>query len=131
MRRDIVGRVTALVCAALMVAAFALLWDERSDLDSVGAQAQPTTVPGPIIQLPPPVPGLDYTPDQPGQATIPETAATTGTPFPADPSVGAAPASGGTVSATLSGSDIAVSSVGGSNERDVPNKRRGDRDRRR
>lgn len=131
MGRDIVGRITAWACVALMLAAFALLLDENSDLASVNAQAQPTAIPGANIQLPPPVPGLDYTPLQPGQATIPDAATTTGTPAPAAPGTTTAPAAGGSVTATLSGSDIAVSSVGGSYERDVPRNRREDRDRRR
>jgi hypothetical protein len=131
MRRDIIGRITALACAALMLAAFALLLDERSTLDSVNAQAQPTSVAGPIILLPPPVPGLDYTPSQPNQATIPEAATATGTPVPSDPGAAAAPATGDTVTASLGGSDIAVSSVGGSYERDVPKDRRDDRKPRR
>lgn len=131
MGRDIVGRITAWACVALMLAAFALLLDENSDLASVNAQAQPTAIPGANIQLPPPVPGLDYTPLQPGQATIPDAATTTGTPAPAAPGTTTAPASGDSVTATLSGSDIAVSSVGGSYERDVPRNRREDRDRRR
>lgn len=131
MARDIVGRITALVCAALILAAFALLLDERSDLDTARAQAQPTVIASSIIQLPPPIPGLDYSPAQPDQATIPEVVSTTGTPVPAEPGAAAAPASGDSVSATLSGSDIAVSSVGGSYERDAPNKRRDDKDRRR
>lgn len=131
MGRDIVGRITAWACVALMLAAFALLLDENSDLASVNAQAQPTAIPGANIQLPPPVPGLDYTPLQPGQATIPDAATTTGTPAPAAPGTTTAPASGDSVTATLSGSDIAVSSVGGSYERDVPRNRREDRERRR
>lgn len=131
MAKDIVGRITAWACVALMLAAFALLLDENSDLASVNAQAQPTTVPGSIIQLPPPVPGLDYTPPQPGQATIPDAATPTGAPAPAAPGTTTAPASGDSVTATLSGSDIAVSSVGGSYERDVPRNRREDRERRR
>ncbi len=131
MGRDIVGRITAWACVALMLAAFALLLDENSDLASVNAQAQPTAIPGANIQLPPPVPGLDYTPLQPGQATIPDAATTTGTPAPAAPGTTTAPAAGGSVTATLSGSDIAVSSVGGSYERDVPRNRREDRERRR
>jgi hypothetical protein len=130
MGRNIVGRITALTCAALMLAALALFLDEKNELESVTAQAQPTAVPGTIVQLPPPVPGLDYTPSQPGQTTIPA-AATTGTPVAAEPGTAAAPASGESVTASLGGSDIAVSSVGGSYERDVPNKRRGDRERRR
>ncbi len=113
-----------------MAAAIALFAAERIDTDSAKAQAQPTTVAGSIIQIPPPVPGLDYTPSQPDEATIPE-ATTTGTPLPTDPGATAAPATGDSVTASLGGSDIAVSSVGGSYERDVPNKRRGDRDRRR
>ena len=131
MARDIVGRITAGACVALMLAAFALLLSENNDLASVNAQAQPTAIPGSITQLPPPVPGLDYTPPRIGQPTIPEAEATTGTPVPADPSTTAAPASGDSVTATLSGSDIAVSSVGGSYERDAPNKRRGDKNPRR
>lgn len=133
MGRDIVGRITAWACVAVMLAAFALLLDENSDLASVNAQAQPTAIPGANIQLPPPVPGLDYTPLQPGQATIPDAATSTGTPAPAAPAAPGtttAPSAGGSVTATLSGSDIAVSSVGGSYERDVPKNRR-DRDRRR
>ncbi|MCD6033504.1 MAG: hypothetical protein K0S78_5690 [Thermomicrobiales bacterium] len=130
MGREFVGRITALTCVALMLAALALFLDEKNDLESATAQAQPTAVPGTIVQLPPPVPGLDYTPPQPGQTTIPA-AATTGTPVAADPGTAAAPASGESVTASLGGSDIAVSSVGGSYERDVPNKRRGDRKPRR
>ena len=130
MGRDIFGRVAALAGALLLVAAIALFVAERTDTDSARAQAQPTSVAGTIVQLPPPVPGLDYSPPQPGQATIPE-AATTGTPVAADSGTAAAPASGESVTASLGGSDIAVSSVGGSYERDGPNKRRGDRERRR
>ena len=129
MASDVRGRVTVLVCAAIMMAAMALFVDERNDLDSVNAQAQPTYVPGVNIQLPPAVPGIDYAPPVPNQATIPE-AATTGTPVAAEPGTATAPTSGDTVSASLGGSDIAVSSVGGSYERDVPN-RRGDRKPRR
>jgi hypothetical protein len=131
MERDVFGRVTALACAALVVAAIALFVKGRTETDTAGAQAQPTTVAGSLVQLPPPVPSLDYTPPQPGQATITEAATTTGTPVASDPGTIAAPASGDSVTASLGGSDIAVSSVGGSYERDVPNKRRGDRERRR
>jgi hypothetical protein len=127
MTRDIIGRFTALACAALVMAASALFLDEQTELDSARAQAQPTIVASSTLQLPPPVPGLDYTPLDPGQATVPETAATTGTPV-AEP---AAPTAGDSVTASLGGSDIAVSSVGGSYERDAPNKRRGDKERRR
>ena len=131
MLHDTRARITALACAAVVLAATALFFDERADLESVSAQAQPTSIAGSVMQLPPPVPGLDYTPSLPGQATIPDIAATSGTPTPADPGSTAAPASGESVSASLSGSDIAVSSVGGSYERDSPNKRRGDNNRRR
>ena len=131
MTPDIIRRITALACAALMLAALAFFLDERSDLESANAQAQPTANAGSIVQLPPPVPGLDYTPPQPGQATIPDTASTIGTPVPADPGTAAAPASGDSVTASLGGSDIAVSSVGGSYERDVPKDRRDGRKPRR
>ena len=123
------GRVAALVIAFLVVAAVAGLVGERAEPESASAQAQPTVIAS-IIQLPPLVPGLDYTPPEPGQATVHDIVATTGTPVAADPGTVAAPASGDSVTASLGGSDIAVSSVGGSYERDGPN-RRGDRKPRR
>ncbi len=134
MGMGLIGRLAALAIAVLVVAAVAFV-DGRVQMDGVSAQAQPT-VAGSLIQLPPPVPGLDYTPPDPSQATIPEAATTTGTPVaPASASdTGAgtvAPAIDGSVTASLGGSDISVSSVGGSYERDAPNKRREDRERRR
>jgi hypothetical protein len=124
---SIAHRVAALACVSLMLAAIALPLEDLFGLDSARAQAQPTPGPGSIILLPPPVPGLDYSPPETDQASIPEVAATTGTPVPV---AGDAPASGESITATLGGSDIAVSSVGGSYERDVPKNRRGGRDSR-
>ena len=91
------------------------------------AQTEPiTTVNG--IQLPPPVPGVDYTPVEietagpdeglvvPATPTAPlltsDSSAVSGTAGPA-----------GTLTTSLRGSDVAMSSVGGSYEVDAPKKR--------
>ena len=91
------------------------------------AQSEPvTTVNG--IQLPPRVPGLDYTIGDVGDPGPIEGLMIPGTPtapvLPGDTSPGLdVPATDGGVTTNLGGSDVAVSSVGGSYEVDAPKKR--------
>ncbi len=108
---------------AVVVVAAAVVVASPQPTD-VGAQAQPT-IPSSIIQLPPPVPGLDYTPQGSGHASLTVPVVTGGTPVADQSSPDAlAPATGNSVTASLGGSDISVSSVGGSYEVDGPKKRR-------
>ncbi|MGH2613853.1 MAG: hypothetical protein ACRDJC_01320 [Thermomicrobiales bacterium] len=101
--------------------------------DIANAQDQSSAT-GHAIQTPPPVPGIEYTTD--GTGTVPSAApALTGATPAAPVDSGAttapgAPVEGGTITASLGGSDIAVSSVGGSYEVDGPRRRakRGHRD---
>ena len=92
------------------------------------AQSEPvTTVNG--IQLPPPVPGSDYTTVETGEIGPEEGRLIAGTPtapvLPGDSSSGieVLPDTSGAVTTSLVGSDVAVSSVGGSYEVDSPKKR--------
>jgi len=91
------------------------------------AQSEPvTTVNG--IQLPPRVPGLDYTigdVGDPGPIEDLEVPGTPGAPvLPGDTSPGLdVPVTDGAVGTNLGGSDVTVSSVGGSYEVDAPKKR--------
>ena len=93
----------------------------------VDAQSEPvTTVNG--IHLPPPVPGLDYTTIDTEDADLVEGLVIPGTPtvpiLPGDtPTSPDAPDTGGALTTSLGGSDVAVSSVGGSYEVDAPKKR--------
>jgi hypothetical protein len=90
--------------------------------------------PGGAIQTPPSLPGLDDTIGAPGASSSTAPALTAATPAPpvdtATTMTPGAPVQGGTVTASLGGSDVAVSSVGGSNEVDAPKRRakRGNRD---
>lgn len=129
MKRAFAGRlVSFLVIAAFLVAALAgasVLGPAMTDI--ARAQSEPiTTVNG--VQLPPPVPGLDYDPVEAREKGVVEGAVTPATPtapvYPADAStVIDAPDNGGALTTSLGGSDIAVSSVGGSYEVDSPKKR--------
>lgn len=122
------GPISLLVIAAFLMSALAgasVLGLAVTDI--ARAQSEPvTTVNG--IQLPPPVPGLDYDPVEAREKGIVEGAVTPATPaapvYPADTStVIDAPDNGGALTTSLGGSDIAVSSVGGSYEVDGPKKR--------
>lgn len=123
------SRALAVTIAALVVTAAALVVAHSDAVPVVSAQRQPTATIN-AIQIPPPVPGIDY--PSIGSADVPVTApVVAATPSaPADPALAtgeiAAPESGGSLTATLGGSDVAVSSVGGSYERDGA-KRRGNR----
>ena len=91
------------------------------------AQSEPiTTVNG--IQLPPRVPGLDYTTVDTGDADLIEGLVIPGTPtapiLAGDTTTGLdAPDASGALTTSLGGSDVTVSSVGGSYEVDAPKKR--------
>ena len=120
--RPLAGLGIALLIVAALAAASIL---SPSVLNIARAQS---TDPVPGILLPPPVPGLDYTPVDAGKAGPAEGAVIPATPtapvFPADAStVFDAPDNGGSLTTSLGGSDIAVSSVGGSYEVDRPKKR--------
>ena len=122
------SRVLVLTVAVFLVTVLAAA-DVLSPMATGVARAQTepiTTVNG--IQLPPPVPGLDYTPveiETAGQAE--------GLVVPATPTAplltsdtSAVPDTAGpaeTLTTSLGGSDVAVSSVGGSYEVDAPKKR--------
>lgn len=87
------------------------------------AQAKPTVSP---IQVPPAVPGIDYT----TAATLPENVAAeapiAATPVPVPSGEAAAalpPSSGGGYSTSLGGSDVAVASEGESHQVDRPGSR--------
>jgi hypothetical protein len=92
----------------------------------VSAQSEPAATMF-VIQTPPPVPGLAYPDedrkrkDSAGAALIP------GTPVPPQSpdsaSLEGVAEEGGTVSASLGGSDVAVTSEGGSYEVDAPKRR--------
>ena len=129
MRRVIASRpVSFLVIAAFLVAALAganVLGPVMTD--SARAQSEPITTVN-RVQLPPPVPGVDYDPVQIRENESTEGAVTPATPaapvYPADAStVVDAADNGGSLTTSLGGSDIAVSSVGGSYEVDSPKKR--------
>ncbi len=100
--------------------------------DARAQQPDPDPGTGFAIQTPPPVPGIDYSTAgviEPGPAPPPVLEGM-GTPVPpALPDdaakVAGDPAEGGSMTASMGGSDIAVSSTGGSYERDSP--RRGKR----
>ncbi|MBW3631498.1 MAG: hypothetical protein KY456_00580 [Chloroflexi bacterium] len=91
------------------------------------AQSEPvTTVTG--IQLPPQVPGLDYTTVDTGDADLIEGLVIPDTPIapilPGDTTTGLdVPDTSGALTTSLGGSDVTVSSVGGSYEVDAPKKR--------
>jgi hypothetical protein len=121
----------ALVAALALVIAFvttALVPTVIPDARAQQREPEPGT--GFAIQTPPPVPGIDYS-----TAGVIETAPAPalegiGTPVPPALPEDAAkvagdPAEGGSMTASMGGSDIAVSSTGGSYERDSP--RRGKR----
>lgn len=134
MARACLNRFVVLAGAVLIVATLGVMATNPVGFSGVSAQAQPT-VASPIIQLPPPVPGLGYTTDDSGGVPSADSNLIPGTPVvpinPADATaVIAAPDNGGSLTATLGGSDIAVSSVGGSYEVDSP-RRRGHRSPRR
>ena len=129
MRRLNTGRSGAiLVFSALLVGALAGV--DALGLRATGvARAQTesvTTVNG--IQLPPPVPGLDYTTADIEEVDSTEdlviSATQTAPLLPEEsPAVLDAPEDGGTLTTSLGGSDVTVSSVGGSYEVDGAKKR--------
>ena len=120
--------VIVLVVVVFFVAAFAGSGVFNPSATFVAdAQSEPvTTVNG--IQLPPRVPGLDYTiidTGEPGPVeglVIPATPTVPVLPGDTSPSPDT-PDTGGALTTNLGGSDVAVSSVGGSYEVDGPMKR--------
>ena len=122
------GPVTVLVVVAFLVAALAGSGMFTPSATFVAdAQSEPvTTVNG--IQLPPSVPGLDYTTVDTGDGDLIEGLVIPGTPtapiLPGDTSPSLdVPDTEGAVTTSLGGSDVTVSSVGGSYEVDAPKKR--------
>jgi hypothetical protein len=117
-----------LVFSALVVGALAAVDALGPGAISV-ARAQTelvTTVNG--IQLPPPVPGLDYTTAEIEEVDPTEDLVVPATPtaplLPGEsPAVLNAPEDGGALTTSLGGSDVTVSSVGGSYEVDGAKKR--------
>lgn len=125
---------TVLTVAGLLIVALVGVVAINPALTRVArAQTEPiTTVNG--IQLPPSVPGLDYDPVDIGSHGPADDFAIPGTPVPAVSSADAstvvdAPGNSGSLTTSLGGSDIAVSSVGGSYEVDSPKKRRSNRNK--
>ena len=120
------GRVAVLVVVVFLVAALAGSGVLNPATTFIAdAQTEPVmTVNG--IQLPPPVPGLDYTPSETGDSDLIEGLVIPGTPTaPGASSSGldVLPDTSGAVTTSLGGSDVAVSSIGGSYEVDAPKKR--------
>jgi hypothetical protein len=78
------------------------------------------------IQSPPLVPGVDYSDGSDGAPVVSEAApATPAAPvLPSDASKIPAVPAGGTTTASLGGSDVAVASVGGSFQVDAPHKKK-------
>ena len=122
------GRIAVLVVAVVLVAILSgagMLNPVATDIAE--AQSDPvTTVNG--IQLPPPVPGLNYTPVEIGPAGLVDSLVTPATPTVADIPGDAwtvldPPEPDGALTTVLGGADVAVSSVGGSYEVDAPKKR--------
>ena len=135
MRRNIPSRHLAVVTVVgvLVVALLGTITLNPVATKVAQAQSEPiTTVNG--IEIPPPIPELDDIPAAVGKEGPANDALVSGTPappvFPADAStVVDAPDNGGSLTTSLGGSDIAVSSVGGSYEVDGPKKRRSHRNK--
>jgi hypothetical protein len=130
MMRHIWSRpIVIFLAAAALLAALAV-----SVLDpATGPQAQAQT--DYAIQTPPPVPGIDYSAIEAADAAPPPLLADMASPVPPQmpdnaTKVAGDPSAGGSMTASLGGSDIAVSSVGGSYERDGGGRGKRDRDRR-
>jgi hypothetical protein len=129
MGRDITLRLPTLAATFLVVTLLAVSVQDALRTRVASAQDEsPTT--GQPIPTPPLVSGIEYITDETGQDTSMAPALTAATPSaPSEPATTlspGAPVQGGVVTASLGGSDVAVSSVGGSNEVDAP-KRRGKR----
>lgn len=125
MPRTAMARSVAGAAAMALMVGAALgfgVFDQGTPAD-VLAQAKPTVSP---IQIPPAVPGIDYT----TAGTLPEAVAaeapSAATPVPVSSSDAAAappPSSGGGYSTSLGGSDVAVASEGESHQVDRPGSR--------
>lgn len=113
--------------ACLILAALAVGVLSPTSSSIAGAQPRPTATIV-AIQLPPPVPGLDYSPVDESNAPPVNPILAPATPAaPVDATLGtldvAAPDSGGSLTASLGGTDSSASSVGGSHEIDGPKRR--------
>jgi hypothetical protein len=120
-----------LASGAMILAAANFIGPDLSG-DALAQTAPVATHP---IQIPPPVPGVDYSAVEAGEtgpAAVLPAPATPVPPGAAADATGAplAPEAGGSLTASLGGSDVAVESVGGSYEVDAPGRRgkRGNRD---
>jgi hypothetical protein len=125
--------IVVLFVAAVLL--FALATSAVDPIASLDAQAQtdPSTIRA--IQTPPPVPGIDYSAAEPAESAPAPILADMASPVPpAMPAnatkVAGDPSAGDSMTAVLGGSDIAVSSVGGSYERDGGGRGKRDRERR-
>jgi hypothetical protein len=115
-----VALIIAMVLGAALVGA-TLLSPAATNLAQ--AQAEPPTAANGVL-LPP----LDYDPVAARNEDVTDSATVPGTPTPASSvadgsTVTDAPQNGNSVTTILGGSDVMVSSVGGSNEVDRPSKR--------
>lgn len=119
---------TATVCVILSLAVIAFIAASAFEpLLSRVAEAQDQTGDvGVGVQGPPPVPGIDYSAGSDGAPVVTEASpATPAAPvMPSDAAKIPAVPEGGTTTASLGGSDVAVASVGGSYQVDAPHKKK-------
>jgi hypothetical protein len=115
-----------IVAVIAVVLATAALAGPNVSIDAL-AQTEPEAASS-TIQIPPPVPGVDYSAAETGDVAPITEAAPPATPIPpampesatGEPLV---PQTGGSYTTSLGGSDVAVESVGGSYEVDAPGRR--------
>ena len=119
---------TATIGVGLIFAVIALIAVSAFEplLSRVAEAQDQTGGAGVGVQAPPPVPGIDYSAGSEGAPVVAEAApATPAAPvLPSDASKIPAVPSGGTTTASLGGSDVAVASVGGSYQVDAPHKKK-------
>lgn len=115
---------TATICFTLVALVIAVSAVEP--LLSRVAEAQDQTGEATIGAQPPPVPGIDYSIVDGSASVVSEAApATPAAPvIPGDAAKIPAVPEGGTTTASLGGSDVAVASVGGSYQVDAPHKKK-------
>jgi hypothetical protein len=124
--RSLVRTASISVSLALAVIAFVAVSGFEPLLSPVAEAQDQTGGAGVGGQAPPPVPGINYSPGSDGVPVVTEASqATPAAPvLPSDAAKIPAVPEGGTTTASLGGSDVAVASVGGSYQVDAPHKKK-------
>jgi hypothetical protein len=118
------SRIAIATAAGIMGATVAAIAFDPTPPETALAQTD-NGVPS-VIQTPPAVPGIDYTTGQ-TEVTALDDVPVPGTPvppvMPGDAAIGVAPGPGESMTTSLGGSNVAVSSVGEDHQVDAPGRR--------